>query len=80
MSLPETHKALVLSSCKEPLDLAVQILPTPKACPGSAIVKVLSTHVFSYGKDVYSGKKAYPMTLPLTPGAVCQPQTLLNQR
>lgn len=69
MSLPETHKALVLSSCKEPLDIAVQTLPTPKPSPGSAVVRVLSTHVFSYGNDVYSGKKPYPMSLPLTPGA-----------
>lgn len=69
MSLPERYKALVLSSCKEPLDLAVQTLPTPNPSPGSAIVKVLSTHVFSYGKEVYSGKP-YPTTLPLTLGAV----------
>ncbi|KAG8817997.1 hypothetical protein FRC17_011006 [Serendipita sp. 399] len=74
MSLPETHKALVLSSFKTPLDLSVQSIPTPRATPGSAIVRVLSTHVFSYGKNVYSGKVPYPMCLPLTPGAgaVCR--------
>ncbi|KAG9057380.1 hypothetical protein FS842_007081 [Serendipita sp. 407] len=74
MSLPETHKALVLSSFKTPLDLSVQSVPTPRATPGNAVVRVLATHVFSYGKDVYSGKLPYPMTLPLTPGAgaVCR--------
>lgn len=74
MSLPTTHKALVLSSFSTPLDLKVQELPTPESLPGSAIVKVLATHVFSYAKDVYSGAIPYPMKLPLTPGsgAVCR--------
>jgi D-arabinose 1-dehydrogenase-like Zn-dependent alcohol dehydrogenase len=78
MSLPTTHKALVLSSFSTPLDLKVHEVPTPKISPGSAIVRVLSTHVFSYGKGVYSGAIPYPMKLPLTPGAgaICRIDTV----
>lgn len=74
MSLPNTHKALVLSSFSDPLDLKLRDVPTPSPSPGSAIVKVLFAHVVSYGKDVFSGKMPYPMKLPITPGsgAVCR--------
>lgn len=74
MSLPTTHKALVLSSFSDPLDIKLQDVPTPSPVPGSAILKVLSSHVVSYGKDVFSGKIPYPMQLPITPGsgAVCR--------
>ncbi|PVG03608.1 isopropanol dehydrogenase [Serendipita vermifera] len=74
MSLPSTHKALVLSSFKDPLDISVTAVETPSLSAGSAIVRVLSTGIASYLKEVYSGRLPYPMKLPLTPGggAICR--------
>lgn len=67
MSLPETHKALVLSSFKEPIEL--KDVPTPSPAPGSAIVRVLSAYVHSNVKSITTGTRYHPFPpFPVTPG------------
>ncbi|KAG8761461.1 hypothetical protein FRC14_003874 [Serendipita sp. 396] len=70
MSLPEQHKAIILSSNQSPLDLSVQLIPTPKPTPGSAIVRVLSTYIFPYVADIFTSKRRLlsPIVVPITPG------------
>lgn len=41
-ALPATHRALVLTSTREPLDMAVVERPTPQATPGAAVVRILA--------------------------------------
>jgi threonine dehydrogenase-like Zn-dependent dehydrogenase len=65
MEIPVEHKALVLDSYPP----KVQTVPTPKAGPGSALVRVLTVNVLSYAKDVYSGKRSYPFPKPLIIGS-----------
>ena len=67
--LPETHRALVLTSRDKPLTL--EIRPLPRLTSGSAIVRVLSIQIISYGGEVYSGKRPYPFPTPLVPGTSC---------
>ena len=68
-SLPETHRALILTSRDKPL--TVEKRPVPKLTSGSAIVRVLASHVISYGGDIYSGKRPYPFPTPLITGTSC---------
>jgi threonine dehydrogenase-like Zn-dependent dehydrogenase len=78
MSLPSTHKALVLSSFKEPLDVSVDDVPIPHLTSGSAIVRVLATGVPPRVKSTFSGKVPFNLKLPLTPGsnAICRVATV----
>jgi NADPH:quinone reductase-like Zn-dependent oxidoreductase len=69
MSLPNQHRALILSSFKDPLNLAVNLVPTPSPAPGSAVVRVLSSIIAPYQKEIFSGGRGYPIKLPITPGA-----------
>ncbi|CCA73130.1 related to ADH3-alcohol dehydrogenase III [Serendipita indica DSM 11827] len=69
MNFPKTHVAAVLSSLTSPLDFKFVNVTTPTTMPaGSALVRVLTSQVASYSKDVFTGKIPYPMCLPLTPG------------
>ncbi|KAH9897269.1 alcohol dehydrogenase [Xylariomycetidae sp. FL2044] len=68
-SLPATHRALVLRSAKEPLDMAVEERPTPQPTSGSAVVRVMAAAVLSYAREVYNGKRNYPFPLPFVPGS-----------
>ena len=68
-TLPETHRTLYLTSRDKPL--TVETRPVPMQTSGSAIVRVLANHVFSYGGEVYSGKRPYPFPTPLVPGSSC---------
>ena len=67
-NLPETHRALVLHSFDIPPK--VEVVPTPKVQPGSAILRILAAPVISYTRDIFlngdSRKYTYP--LPLVPG------------
>lgn len=65
-TLPQTHRALVLTSTSEPL--TVQNLPTPTPGPGSAVVRVLAASVISYMSDIYNGARRYPFPKPMVPG------------
>lgn len=68
MSLaPQTHRAVIHTSPKEPL--TVQDVSVPDAGPGSAVVEILATPLFSYTAEVINGTRPYPMVYPLTPGA-----------
>ncbi|TPX09880.1 uncharacterized protein E0L32_008902 [Thyridium curvatum] len=67
-AIPATHKALLLNSTRDPYDIAVVQRPTPKAGPGSAVLRVLAVGVLTYAGKVYSGRKPYPYPTPLVPG------------
>ncbi|KAL8660408.1 MAG: hypothetical protein Q9202_006573 [Teloschistes flavicans] len=62
----ECHHAVIHTSPSTPL--SVQSVPKPSPGPGSAIVKILATPVLAYTKEVLTGKRPYPLSLPLTPG------------
>ncbi|MCJ1284123.1 hypothetical protein MMC26_003454 [Xylographa opegraphella] len=64
--LPETHRALVLTSIAEPP--TVQTIATPQPSPGSAIIKVVVANVLSYSRDIYNGKRKYAFPTPLVIG------------
>jgi D-arabinose 1-dehydrogenase-like Zn-dependent alcohol dehydrogenase len=68
MNLPETYKALVVSSFKEPIDLTLKSLPIPTLTAGSAIVQILATRVNKTATELYSGKRGFPMSMPFVPG------------
>ncbi|KIM97579.1 hypothetical protein OIDMADRAFT_44274 [Oidiodendron maius Zn] len=67
--LPETHRALVLSSTQKDIDAKVQTIPVPSATPGSAVVKVILASVLPYAREVYDGTRQYPMPLPYVMGS-----------
>lgn len=60
------HRAVIYSSVTTPL--AVQDVPVPLPGPGSAVVRILAIPILAYMSEVLSGKRPYPMSLPLTPG------------
>ena len=64
--LPETMEALVLTSIPTPP--TIQIVPTPKVIPGSAVVRILYANVISYMRDMYNGSRKYPFPMPLITG------------
>lgn len=65
--LPKTHRALVLSEIgKEP---TVETVPLPECTPGSAIVRTSVAGVLPYSRDIYNGKRQYPLPTPLTIGS-----------
>lgn len=65
-SLPSTQVALVQSEYPGPLEL--KTVPVPEPLPGTAIVRVISTGVLSYSKQVFDGTRQYPRPIPSTPG------------
>ncbi|KAF5594977.1 alcohol dehydrogenase [Fusarium pseudocircinatum] len=68
-TLPKTHRALILHSTRDPYDISVVTQDTPQACPGSAVIRVLSAGVLTYADRVYSGHKPYPYPEPFVIGS-----------
>ncbi|KAI3320263.1 NAD(P)-binding protein [Xylariaceae sp. AK1471] len=68
-AIPPTHRALLLKSSTYPYDMSVVEMKTPKAVPGSAVIRVLGSGVLTYGGRVYSGKKPYLYPEPFVPGS-----------
>ncbi|RBQ70420.1 hypothetical protein FVER53590_12233 [Fusarium verticillioides] len=68
-ALPQTHRALRLHSTRDPYDISVVTQDTPQACPGSAVIRVLSAGVLTYADRVYSGQKPYPYPEPFIIGS-----------
>jgi NADPH:quinone reductase-like Zn-dependent oxidoreductase len=68
-SIPQKHRALVLNSTRDPLDISLVEQTPPQAGPGSAVVRVLVAGVLSYAGEVYSGRKPYPYPTPFIPGS-----------
>lgn len=66
--LPQTHKALILTSIGSPLHVATTH-PTPVLTPGSAIIQVLCAGLLSYSKDIYNGARKYTLPTPSIPGS-----------
>lgn len=66
-TLPESHRALIVTSTSSPP--TVQTLPTPKPGPGSIVVRILAANVISYMRKIYNGERQYPFPTPLVPGA-----------
>ncbi|KAF5009903.1 hypothetical protein FDECE_3888 [Fusarium decemcellulare] len=67
--IPQTHRALVLHSTRDPYDISVVSKATPQAGPGSIVIKVFSAAVLTYADRVYSGKKPYPYPEPFVLGS-----------
>ncbi|KAI0694514.1 alcohol dehydrogenase [Cytidiella melzeri] len=66
-SLPQTHRALVLTQHGSPPTL--HDIPLPTATQGSALVRIVHSSIISYMSEVYvSRKRPYPYPLPLVPG------------
>lgn len=61
-----TYRALVLESHGTPL--VIQEMPRPTVTMGSALVKILYAGLFSYSREIFSGKPPYPSKTPYTPG------------
>ena len=64
--LPATHRALVQNVYAEPF--TVEDVPTPSVTPGSAVLRIESSVILSYGKDVYNGTRQYPYPTPFVAG------------
>jgi threonine dehydrogenase-like Zn-dependent dehydrogenase len=66
-SIPSQHRALQLES----IDVGFHIvnLPTPKADPGSAIVRIEAANILSYHRDIYNGVRHYSFPTPLVGGS-----------
>jgi NADPH:quinone reductase-like Zn-dependent oxidoreductase len=65
--LPKTHRALVLPEIGK--DPTVETVPFPECTPGSAIVRISVAGVLPYSRDIYNGKRQYPLPTPLTIGS-----------
>ncbi|KAI9739846.1 MAG: hypothetical protein M1818_004902 [Claussenomyces sp. TS43310] len=57
---------IVLTSRDEPPK--VELIPTPQAGSGSAVIRVLNAGVLSYAGKVYNGTRPYTFPTPLVPG------------
>ncbi|KAF4459921.1 isopropanol dehydrogenase [Fusarium albosuccineum] len=67
--LPSHHRALVLSKIGQPL--SVETLPTPRATPGSVIIRVLVASVRVNTPDVFRNPDSLPTPpVPLVPGFI----------
>ncbi|PYH94057.1 alcohol dehydrogenase [Aspergillus ellipticus CBS 707.79] len=65
-TLPPTHRALVLDQIGQPL--RVETRPRPQITPGTAILRVLTTGLLSYSREIYSGSRKYSLPTPSVPG------------
>ncbi|KAF7561646.1 hypothetical protein G7046_g2495 [Stylonectria norvegica] len=69
MALPEHRRALVFESVEQDLSgVEIQNLPTPQVETGSVLVRILSAGVLSYQRDIYDGRRDYPLPKPLIGG------------
>lgn len=67
--IPSHHRALVLETVEKDLSgVHIKTLQTPQIKDGSAIVRVLGAGVLSYQRDIYDGKRDYPLPRPLVGG------------
>lgn len=66
--LPQTYRALLLKSRRDPYDIEVVTKPMPQAGPGSAVIHVLAANVLTYSDQIYTGSRPYPYPTPFTPG------------
>jgi threonine dehydrogenase-like Zn-dependent dehydrogenase len=66
-TLPQTHRALRQDVYAQPP--TIQEIPTPRATPGSAVLKVELANIISYTKNIYNGDRQYPYPVPLTIGS-----------
>ncbi|KAJ0109635.1 hypothetical protein J7T55_014197 [Diaporthe amygdali] len=71
-NLPATHQAVYLPAKGEPTTLVTR--ETPRAGPGSVVVRVLSAYVVSYAKEVYGLERPHRLPTPFVPGsgAICR--------
>lgn len=71
-SLPPTHQAVYLPAKGEPTALVTR--ETPRAGPGSVVVRVLSAYVISYANEIYGLKRPHRLPTPFVPGsgAICR--------
>lgn len=70
--LPPTHQAVYLPAKGESTALVTR--ETPRAGPGSAVVRVLSAYVISYAAEIYGLKRPHRLPTPFVPGsgAICR--------
>jgi alcohol dehydrogenase len=59
-------RAAILKAIGQPLTL--EDVPEPVPGAGEALVRVLATPVLAYAQEVITGKRDYPLVLPLAPG------------
>jgi alcohol dehydrogenase len=59
-------KAAVLKAIGQPL--AVEDIPEPAPGAGEVLVRVLAAPVLAYAQEVFTGRRYYPLLLPLAPG------------
>ena len=67
MVLPTHHRALVLETLEG--GFSIQTVPTPKADPGSAVVRILEAGVISYHREIYNGERHYEFPKPIVGGS-----------
>lgn len=67
--MTSSQRAIVHLSPSDPLSLETIAAPTPTT--GSVVVRVLATSLISYMRDVLTGQRPYPVSLPLVPGLSC---------
>ena len=67
--MASTHRAVVHLS--PAIGHSVEMIETPAITAGSVIVRVISTGLLSYMRDVLTGKRPYPVSLPFVPGLSC---------
>lgn len=65
--LPRSHQAVYLPAKGESTTLVTR--ETPRAGPGSAIVRVLSAYVLAYANEIYGTKRPHRLPTPFVPGA-----------
>ncbi|GFP60269.1 alcohol dehydrogenase 3, mitochondrial [Trichoderma asperellum] len=67
--IPQTHRAIILKSVERDLSgVHLENIATPEVETGSAIVRILSAAVLSYQRDIYDGRRDYPLPTPLVGG------------
>ncbi|KAL1877466.1 hypothetical protein Daus18300_002453 [Diaporthe australafricana] len=71
-NLPSTHQAVLLHAKGEPTTLVTR--ETPRAGPGSAVVRVLYAYVLAYANEIYTDKRPHRLPTPFVPGsaAICR--------
>ncbi|RDL39729.1 Uncharacterized protein BP5553_04069 [Venustampulla echinocandica] len=65
--LPQTHRALILTSTTAPPE--IKTIPTPHAVPGSVVVRMQVCNVVSYASKIYNGTLNFPLLIPSVIGS-----------
>ncbi|KAI0326094.1 GroES-like protein [Cubamyces sp. BRFM 1775] len=66
-TLPPTHRALVLTSTTQPLEVREMPMYTPSL--GSAIIRVTAASIITYAREVLTGVRKYDYPKPYVPGS-----------